>query len=108
MTDSRLDLPDRYRVTLEGLLCEYVPEVEVWAFGSRINGCSHPGSDLDLVLRSPGLEPLGGRYADLVGALEESNIPILIQVHDWARLPASYHREIERDYVVLQAARSGS
>ncbi|MCY3777616.1 MAG: nucleotidyltransferase domain-containing protein, partial [Candidatus Aminicenantes bacterium] len=58
MTD-RLDLPIRYRNKLEALLREHVPDVEVWAYGSRVNGQSHEGSDLDLVLRSPTLEPLG-------------------------------------------------
>lgn len=100
MTD-RLDLPLRYRDQLEALLRQHVPDVEVWAYGSRVNGRSHDGSDLDLVLRSPTLEPLGDGYMDLVEALEQSNIPILVQVHDWARLPESFHREIERDYVVL-------
>ncbi len=103
MTD-RLDLPSRYRKELEALLREHVPDAEVWAYGSRVNGRSHDGSDLDLVLRSPTLEPLGYEYVKLVEALERSNIPILVQAHDWARLPESFHREIERDYVVLQAA----
>ena len=101
MTD-RLDLPRHYRDQLEALLREHVPEVEVWAYGSRVNGRSHEGSDLDLVLSSPTLEPLGEGYLALVEALEQSNIPILVQTHDWARLPESFHREIERDYVVIQ------
>lgn len=101
MTD-RLDLPRPYRKQLEALLREHVPGVEVWAYGSRVSGESHEGSDLDLVLRSPTLEPLGGEYLDLIEALESSNIPILVQVFDWARLPASFHQEIELDYVVLQ------
>ena len=67
-----------------------------------VNGSAHEGSDLDLVLRSHTLEPLGPEYSDLVAALEESNIPILVQVHDWARLPKSFRREIQRAYVVLQ------
>ena len=73
----------------------------MWAYGSRVNGQSHEGSDLDLVLRSPTLEPLGGEYFELIDALEQSNIPILVQVHDWTRLPESFHKEIERDYVVF-------
>ena len=101
MTD-RLDLLPRYREELEALLREYVPEAEVWAYGSRVNGRSHEASDLDLALRSPGLEPLGHEYVELVEALEQSNIPILVQAHDWARLPESFHLEIERDYVVVQ------
>ena len=100
MTD-RLDLPDRYREQLEALLRQHAPEAEVWAYGSRINGRCHPGSDLDLVLRSPTLTPLGNGLMGLVEALERSNIPILVQVHDWAGLPESFHREIERDYVVV-------
>ena len=101
MTD-RLALPRRYREQLEALLHEHVPGVEVWAYGSRVNGRSHEGSDLDLVLRGPALEPLGVEYVDLTEALEQSNIPILVQTHDWARLPENFHKEIERDYVVVQ------
>ena len=101
MTD-RLHLPRRYRKQLEALLREHVPNVEVWAYGSRVTGDSHEGSDLDLVLRSHTLEPLGGEYLDLIEALDESNIPILIQAHDWARLPESFHEEIERIHVVLR------
>ena len=101
MTDC-LNLPRRYREQLEALLRQHVPGVEVWAYGSRVSGDSHEGSDLDLVLRSPTLEPLGGEYLDLIEALEESNIPILIQAYDWARLPESFHREIEQGYMDLQ------
>ena len=99
---NRLRLSPRHRRLLEVLLEKHVPNVEVWVYGSRVNGSAHEASDLDLVLRSPALEPLGPEYSALVEALEESNIPILVQVHDWARLPKSFHREIQRAYVVLQ------
>ena len=69
MTD-RLDSPRRCREELEALLREHVPNAEVWAYGrSRVNGRCHSGSDLDLVLRSPTLEPLGSEYVEeeLVG-----------------------------------------
>ena len=63
--DDRLDLPRRYRNQLEALLCEHLPGVEVWAYGSRVNGRSHDGSDLDLVLRGPGLHEIPvGQVAD--------------------------------------------
>ena len=101
MTDQ-LALPRRYRDQLEALLSKHVPGVEVWAYGSRVNGESHEGSDLDLVLRGPALEPLGDGFYDMLEAIEKSNVPILIQAHDWTRLPESFHREIERGYVVLQ------
>ena len=99
---ERLDLPRRYRNQIEALLREHVPGVEVWAYGSRVKGRSHRGSDLDLVLRGPGLKQIpSSQLMDLIEALEESNVPIIVQTHDWARLPERFYREIERKYVVL-------
>ena len=99
---ERLDLSRRYRDQIEALLREHVPGVEVWAYGSRVSGRSHKGSDLDLVLRGPGLKQIpSGQLMDLIEALEESNVPIIVQTHDWASLPERFHREIEREYVVL-------
>ena len=64
MTD-RLDSPRRCREELEALLREHVPNAEVWAYGrSRVNGRGHSGSDLNLVVRSPTLEPLGSEYVE--------------------------------------------
>ncbi|MDE0210429.1 MAG: nucleotidyltransferase domain-containing protein, partial [Boseongicola sp.] len=100
--NNRLVLPTRHRRVVEELLREYVPEAEVWAYGSRVSGHSHDGSDLDLVVRGPGLQPLGAELVDLIEALRESNIPILVQVHDRASLPHSFRRQIERAYMVLQ------
>lgn len=60
----------------------------------------HKASDLDLVLRNPQklLEKTGALY-DLKEALIESNLPIRVDVMDWARIPASFHREIEQAHV---------
>lgn len=103
---DRLHLPRRHRETVEGLLREHLPDVEVWAYGSRVTGRSHGGSDLDLVLRGPGLGEIpAARFAGFVEALRDSPVPFLVEVHDWAHLPARFHREIERHHVVL---RSGS
>ncbi len=105
MTD-RVDLPTPYRREIEALLRRHVPGVEAWAYGSRVNGESHPGSDLDLALRGPSLDPLpADRLLDLAEAFEHSNIPILVQARDWARLPETFHREIERDYLIVQEGR---
>ncbi len=101
---TRLDLSPRHREEIEGLLREHVPGVEAWAYGSRVDGRSHEGSDLDLVLRGADLRPVP---FDALQALEEairdSSLPFLVEVRDWARLPETFHREIERGYVVLTA-----
>ena len=103
----QLDVKPRHREQIERLLRGHLPGIEVWAYGSRVNGRSHEGSDLDLVLRSPGLVKIDpSQLAEFNEAVQESTIPFLIEARDWARLPESFQREIEREYVVLVAAGS--
>lgn len=102
---DRLHLPPKHRRLLEALLRQHLPDVEVWAYGSRVNGRSHDGSDLDLVLRGQGLKEIPrDRLGDFEEAVRESNIPFLVEARDWARLPERFHGEIERAYVVLVEA----
>ena len=101
MTD-RVNLKQRHRQMLEEILRAHMPNVEVWAYGSRVSGGSHDGSDLDLVLRGPELQEIPiSKLVDLEEALRESTVPFLIEARDWARLPESFHLEIRRDYAVL-------
>ena len=72
---DRLHLSSRHREEVEALLREHLPGVEVWAYGNRVNAGSHEGSDLNLVLRSLTLEPLGEGYLELLEAIEKSDIP---------------------------------
>ena len=105
---ERLDLLSKHRRVLEALLRKHLPDVEVWAYGSRVNGRSHDGSDLDLVLRGPGLKKIPiDCLAEFEEAVRESNIPFLVEARDWARLPERFHGEIERDHVVLLERRGG-
>ena len=99
---ERLHLAPRHQKMLVELLRRHVPEAEVWAYGSRVNGRSHDASDLDIVLRAPEHDriPLR-RLSALMDALSDSNIPFLVDVRDWSRLPDAFRREIERAYVVL-------
>lgn len=99
----KLDLPPAWLRLVRELLATHVPDAVVWAYGSRVTGGSHPGSDLDLVLRHPGdLRAEHSQRHQLLEALNESDLPILVEIHDWARLPASFHREIERAHAVVQ------
>ena len=103
---ERLHLLPRHRRALEALLREHLPHIEIWAYGSRVNGRSHDGSDLDLVLRGSGLKEIpSNQLGDFEEAVRESNIPFLVKARDWARLPERFHREIEREYVVLLEGR---
>lgn len=100
---SQLDLPAKDLLLLQKILRHYVPNVQVWAYGSRVNGGAHECSDLDLVLRTPG--NLSARISNLITleeALQDSALPILVDVHDWAQLPNEFHHAIEHAYIELQ------
>ncbi len=85
------------------LLEEHLPEVTAWAYGSRVNDSAHEASDLDLVLRTPDLSAIPQeRMGRFLEALKESNIPVLVDARDWARLPVSFHEEISRAHVVIR------
>ena len=86
------------------LLRKHVPQAEVWAYGSRVHGTSHEGSDLDLVLRHPGdlSRDVPGLQA-LKAALQASDLPMLVDVHQWSRLPQAFHANIEAGYVDISS-----
>lgn len=76
--------------------------ITVWAYGSRVNGKAHSGSDLDLVLRTADLKPIASHQLNtLCEKITESNIPILVELRDWALLPNNFHNNIESNYEVL-------
>jgi uncharacterized protein len=76
--------------------------IEVWAYGSRVNGKAHEGSDLDLVIRTLDLQKLPlDVFLDLEEKIKESNIPIIVELFDWARLPESFHENILEQHEVL-------
>jgi uncharacterized protein len=107
MTTPTLDLPERCLRIVRALLQEHLPQAEVWAFGSRVRGTAFPASDLDLVVRVADdlLRPTV--LTALRQALSDSNLPIRVDVLDWARIPTDFRDEIARACVVLQPAPAG-
>ena len=101
--EQSLHVSPGHWATIEALLREHLPYVEVWAYGSRVNGRSHDGSDLDLVLRGPRLKEIPIKnLMEFKDAVRDSTVPFLVEARDWARLPERFHRYIEREYVTLR------
>jgi uncharacterized protein len=76
-----LDLPERHLHILLPLLNTHTPQAQVWSYGSRVNGKSHEGSDLDLVLRNPyDLSQDVPSWSELKQELQDSNLPMLVDV----------------------------
>jgi hypothetical protein len=96
-----LNLAAEQRDFLVNLFTEIVPEAQVWAYGSRVGGGGHPGSDLDLVLRLQSGAVPATTLAILRERIKTSELPILVDLHDWAALPVPFQTEISRRHVVL-------
>ena len=105
ISDLRVRPEDRE--ALLALLTQFLPDEEVWAYGSRVNGISHDTSDLDLVVRHPAdlRQPQGPALNALKEALSESNLPLLVDLHDWATLPPLFWENIAEGYVLVKASR---
>lgn len=74
---------------------------KILAFGSRVNGDAHDTSDLDLVIVPNKNHIKIDEFIAFKEALSDSNIPILIQVLDWNRIPKSFHNNILKKYEIL-------
>lgn len=99
----RLHLPAEYLSIVRNIMRTHLPEVDVWAYGSRVNGDCCDTSDLDLVVRQPDdLHHRQTRLGDVIEAFSESNLPIIVQLVDWAAIPAAFRAEITAKYVVIQ------
>ncbi len=96
-----LDLSDQLLQLVREVLQEYVPDCEVWAFGSRINGQARSYSDLDLVI--VGESALPQRTMNrLTEVFQESALPIRVDVLDWNALSPAFQQVILKQYVVVQ------
>lgn len=96
---DRLFLKPQYLKMLFEILQNYCPKAIIWAYGSRIKGEAHEGSDLDLVVKS--FNDKEKNLYTLKQLLNDSNIPILIDINEFDNLPKSFQKEIEKDYVVI-------
>lgn len=100
-----IHLPPRYLAMVLEILHQHLPQAEVWAYGSRVRGDCHDTSDLDLVVRKPdALAQACSELTDVAEAFSQSNLPIMVQITDWARIPTAFHDEILAAYVVLKTA----
>lgn len=94
---TSLFLRDKDLIRIKEILRNYIPDYVVLAYGSRVNGTAHDSSDLDLVIKSKDGEPLDiSRLVDLKEAFQNSNIPILVDIRDWARIPDYFKEEIDK------------
>jgi predicted nucleotidyltransferase len=96
-----IDLPEKDRDLLLQILGQHVPDREVWAFGSRVTGKAQRFSDLDVAIL--GEKPLDlDRFCDLTDAFSESDLPIRVDVVDWAAASPTFQDLIRARHEILR------
>lgn len=94
-----LNVKREYLNELINIFNNYCPKAEIWAYGSRVNGDCHSGSDLDLVVKS--FNDTNKSISELNNLLNKSDIPFLIDIQDFEKLPKIFQDEIKKDYVKI-------
>lgn len=97
-----MKLSDKDRNVLLTIFKTQIPDKIVLAYGSRVSGRSHEGSDLDLVVIDPvNVDQPQATLSKLRQSIHDSSLPMLVDVIDWARMPAAFREQVRADYVVL-------
>jgi len=92
--------PENWLIVRE-ILQRYVPDREVWAFGSRVKWTAKEFSDLDLAII--GDTPLSiALTADMKEAFQESALPFKIDIVDWASITPSFRQVIQATKIQIQ------
>ena len=92
-----LHLKQEYFNELKNIFEKYCPNAQIWAYGSRIRGDFHSGSDLDLVVKS--FNDDSKNLFELKQLLNDSGIPFFVDVQEFDKLPKNFQDEIEKDYL---------
>ena len=103
MECPNIDIRPEQWIIVADILRRYVAPFDVWAFGSRAKGTAKPFSDLDLAIITNEPMPLGV-HAALVDEFSESDLPLKVDVVDWASTSDVFREVIKRDKVVIQSA----
>ena len=82
-----------------------LPDVEVFAFGSRIADI-HPGpeADLDLAIIAGHIISLE-RMVAVERTLAESGLPFAVDIFDYAKLTDKLKKLIEKEHIAIKSAR---
>lgn len=98
-----IDITPRDWAEVRRILHEQVPGIEVWAFGSRAKRTAKPYSDLDLALITR--DPLTlQQLAAITDAFATSDLPMRVDLVDWASTSETFRSLIERDKVLVASS----
>ena len=102
MPHSQIDMRERYRRELVDLVEKQLPACKIYLFGSRARGTAASGADIDVAIdanRPLLLEELTALY----GAIDESLIPVKVDLIDFFTASGEMRASIEKDRVIWKS-----
>ncbi|MBR1374657.1 MAG: nucleotidyltransferase domain-containing protein [Cardiobacteriaceae bacterium] len=96
----KIQMTNKEHNIVRDILQKYVPDYEVWAFGSRATQTAKPYSDLDLAIISN--QPLSlQKMADLNNAFSESDLNWKVDIVDWCNTTNWFRQIISQEKIVF-------
>ena len=98
----RIDLSPDHHAQVLGIIRRRLPNTRLWVYGSRARGRARRYSDLDLMLDDHGKTIPVRVMGDLDEDFDESNLPIIVDLHDMALTEARFLERVRRDFLPLE------
>ena len=96
-----IDIEEKHLAEIRRIVKEHVPECEVRAFGSRVEGTAKKFSDLDLAIIGSG-KLNWRRIGRLKDAFAASNIPMTVDVLDYNAVSKEFQAVIDKQHEIIQ------
>lgn len=96
-----IDLQDAHRVMVLQIIRQRLPDITVWVYGSRARGSARRYSDLDLMLDNNGTLIPGSVLGSLEEDFDESDLPIIVELHDMAATDEAFLERVRKDFLRL-------
>ena len=96
---NKLFIEKKHLKILKQIFDKYCPNSTILAYGSRIKGQAHSGSDLDLAIKN--FDEIEYSLCDIKQAINESNIPFLVDIFVLESLPKSFQEEINKENIII-------
>lgn len=96
---TNLNIKPEHLKMLKDIFQQYCPKAEIWVYGSRIKNQSHDGSDIDMVVKD--FNDSNKNISELKQLLNDSNVPFLMDIQEFDKLPDYFQKEILNEYEIL-------
>ncbi len=99
--ERAIDLPEAHQKQVLEIIRRRLPDARVWVYGSRAKGRARRYSDLDLMLDDWGREIPWSVMGNLDEDFDESDLPIIVELHDLAETDAKFLERVRKDFLLL-------